>query len=176
MKVRKEMAGDILIDAIGVEGVFGEDEVCLTGCTPVGDTIANEEDGIVCFPVDLDEPLFASPAEAAFLIGIGKRDVHAIPFTKMSTVGIEGDFREMVNFQNCLDIEIETIADDFDIDVPLPTILVERGEIGIDVRMLLDKTEDVLLIPFEDFCDSGIGLFRPDLSLAEITIDGLPIP
>jgi hypothetical protein len=47
---------------------------------------------------------------------------------------------------------------------------------GIDVRMLLDKTEEILLIPLEDFCDSGIGLFRPNLSLAEITIDGLPIP
>jgi hypothetical protein len=75
--------------------------------------------------VDLDEPLFASPAEAAFFIEIGKRDLHSIPFVEMSMVGIEGDFREIVNFQNCLDVEIETIADDFDIDVPLPTILVE---------------------------------------------------
>ena len=41
--------------------------------------------------------------------------------------------------------------------------------------MSLSETEDFLLIPFEHFCDSVVGLFRADLSIAEISIDGLPI-
>ena len=39
----------------------------------------------------------------------------------------------MVNFKNLLDIEIETIADNFDIDAFLMAILVESREGGIDV-------------------------------------------
>jgi hypothetical protein len=54
----------------------------------------------------------------------------------------------MVNFQNRLDIKIETITDDFDIDALFTTILVERSEMGIDVRMLVNKIEEGLFIPF----------------------------
>ena len=39
----------------------------------------------------------------------------------------------MVNFKNLLDIEIETIAGNFDIDAFLSAIFVERREGGIDV-------------------------------------------
>ncbi len=98
MKILEEMACDILIDAISIENIFGEDKICLTGRTPVGDTIANDEDGIVSFSVDLDKTLFASSTEAAPLIGVRERNIHPFSFKKMTAVGIEGDFREMVSF------------------------------------------------------------------------------
>ena len=82
----------------------------------------------------------------------------------------------MMNFKNRLDIEIETITYDFDIDALLKAILVERDKMGVDVRMIPDKTADSLLIPIENFCDSGVGLFRTDLSLTELPIDRLPVP
>jgi hypothetical protein len=91
LKVRKEVTGNILIDAIGVERIFGKDEVCLMGCTPVGEAITNEKNGIIFFPVDLDEPLFASAAEATFVIGVGERNIHLFTPQKMSAVRIEGD-------------------------------------------------------------------------------------
>jgi hypothetical protein len=47
----------------------------------------------------------------------------------------------VVNFQNLFNIEIETIADNFNIDALFTAILVENRKGGIDVGMLLDKTE-----------------------------------
>jgi hypothetical protein len=124
-KVVEEMAGDLLVDAIRVEEVFGEDKVCFTGRTPVRDAVSDEEDRIIFSPMNLDELLFTSSAEAAFLVEIWERNPPAISFVKISMVGIERDFGEMMNFQNLLDVEIEAIADDFDIDMSFPTILVE---------------------------------------------------
>ena len=46
----------------------------------------------------------------------------------------------------------------------------------INVRMLMDKIENGLFIPFKDFYDSRVAFFRADLSLSKFPIDGLPIP
>jgi hypothetical protein len=81
-----------------------------------------------------------------------------------------------VYFENPLDIEIEAIAYNFDIDISIPAISEERGERRVDIRMVLDKTKDRLLIPLKDFCDSAVGLSRTDLAITEIPIDRLPIP
>ena len=91
LKALKEMAGDILFDAIGVERVLGEDEVRLLSRTSIGEAIADEKYRIVFFTVDLDEPLFTSPAEATLLIRVRKREVHSFLPQEMAAVGIEGD-------------------------------------------------------------------------------------
>src|SRR3990172_6704940 len=75
-----EMAGNILADAKRVEGIFGKDKIGFPGGAAVGDTIANEEDGVIIFPVRLDEPLFAGSATSARLIKMGENDVHPIRF------------------------------------------------------------------------------------------------
>ena len=133
MEVLKKMAGDILFCTIVVEGVFGKDEICFLSCAPVGEAVSDEKDNIIFFPVDLDKLLFASPAKTTLLLGVRERDFYPFPLQEMGTVGIKGNLRKMVNFKNLLDIEIETIADNFDIDAFLLTILIERREGRIDV-------------------------------------------
>jgi len=51
-----------------------------------------------------------------------------------------------MGFEYGPDIEIETVAYNLDINTVLTTILIERFEVGIDMRMLPDKTKDVLFI------------------------------
>jgi hypothetical protein len=136
------MAGDTLFDTISVEGLFGKNEICFLSCTPVGKAISDKKDGIIFFSVDLNEFLFAGSAKTALFLGVRERNVYSFPIPEMGTVGIERDFREVVDFQNLLDVEIKTIADDFDIDVLLMTVLVENRERRVDVGMLFNKTED----------------------------------
>ncbi len=64
----KIMAGDILLDTIRVEGILGKDEVCFLRCTPIGETVPYEKDGIVFSPTDLDEFLFTGAAETALFL------------------------------------------------------------------------------------------------------------
>lgn len=91
------MASDILIDAKAVERVFRENEICFTGCTPVGDAIADEDNGIVSLPVRLDKCLLACSTETTFLVGVGERDLDPFFLLKIGMVGVERDVREMVN-------------------------------------------------------------------------------
>jgi hypothetical protein len=78
LKALKKMAGDIVVDAMGVERVLGKDEVSLLSRTPVGETIADEKYRIVFFAVDLHKPLFASPTETALLVGMRKGEIHSL--------------------------------------------------------------------------------------------------
>ena len=82
MEVLKKMAGDILFCTIGVEGVFGKDEICFLSCTPVGESVSDKKDRIIFFPVDLDKLLFAGPAKTALLLGVRKRDLYPFPLRK----------------------------------------------------------------------------------------------
>jgi hypothetical protein len=173
-KVIEEMAGDFLVDAIRVEEVFGEDKVRFTGCTPVRNAISDEEDGIIFLPMHLDKLLFTSSTEAAFLVEVGERNPPAIFFVKISMVSVERDFGKMMNSKKLLDVEIKAIADDFDVDMSFPTILVEGMEMGVDARMLLNKIENLFLIPLKNFYNPRVGFFRSDLSRPEIMIDALP--
>jgi hypothetical protein len=136
------MAGDFLFNTIGIEGIFSKDEVCFLSRTPVGEAISDEKDGIIFFPMDLDEVPFASSAEATLFPGVRKRNVYSSPIPETGSVGIKGDLRKMVNFQKLLDIEIEAIADNFNVDILLIAILVENEERGVNAGMLLNKTED----------------------------------
>jgi hypothetical protein len=94
----------------------------------------------------------------------------------MGGVGIERNFREAMGFEYGPDIEIETVTHNLYINIVLTAILIERFEVGIDMRMLPDKTEDVLFITLQNLCNTGIGLPRSDLTLAEVPIDRFPIP
>ena len=132
LKAPNEMADDILLDAMRVEGFLCEDEIRLPGPTSIGEAIADKKDRIVFFPVDLDEPLFAGSAKPALFVGVRKRDLHSILIQEMSGVCIKRDLGEMVNFQNRLDIKIEAVTDDFDIDALPTAVLIEGREIGID--------------------------------------------
>ena len=85
-------------------------------------------------------------------------NVYPAPLPEMGAVGIERDLREVMNFQNFPDVEIETIADNFDIDSFLTTIPVEDIKGGVDLGMFLNKAEQGWLIRLKDFCNSDVCL------------------
>ena len=91
MEVFKEMARDIVSDAVGVKGVFGKYKIRFLGSASIGEAVSDEKEGIILFSVDLNEFLFASPTEATFLVEMRERDIDPILFRKMGPVGIEGD-------------------------------------------------------------------------------------
>ncbi len=97
-EILKEMAGDVLINAIGVKGSFGKDEICLLGCASVRETIAHKKDGIVLLSVKLNQLLFTGSAAAAFLVGVRKGIAILLPFKKLALIGIKGNFGKMMYF------------------------------------------------------------------------------
>jgi hypothetical protein len=146
MKVLKGVAGDVLIDAVRVEEVFGKDEIRFTGRTPVGETISDEEDPFIFFAVIPNDLLLAGAAKTAFLADIGKGDICPSVTQKMGGVGIERNFREVMGFEYGPNIEIETVTYNLYLDIVLTTKLIERFEVGIDMGMFPDKTKDTLFI------------------------------
>jgi hypothetical protein len=138
--------------------LLGKDEICFLSPTPVGKPVTDEKDGIIFFSVVLNEFLFASPAKAALPREVREGNVYPSPLPEMGAVGIEGDLREVMNFQSFPDVEIETIADNFDIDSFLTTIPVEDTKGGVDLGMFLNKAEQGWLIPLKDFCNSDVCL------------------
>ena len=68
LEVSKKMVGDLLFDAVSVQGLLGKDEIRFLSRAPVGETVTDEKNGIIFFSVVLDEFLFASPAKTALLL------------------------------------------------------------------------------------------------------------
>jgi len=89
MKILKKVTGDVLLDAIAIEGTFSKREIRFSGSASVGESVADEQDRVILISVDLNELFFASSTEAAFLIGKRKREFHAISRVKTSAISIE---------------------------------------------------------------------------------------
>jgi len=124
----------------------------------------------------IQENLFLTgAAESTLLAEVGKGDIYSPIGQSVCHIGIEWDFRKAMDFEDNPDIEVETIAHNLYCDVILTTIPTKRLEIGVDVRMLSDETEDIFRIPFENLCDTGVSFLRSDLALAEIPVNRLPI-
>jgi hypothetical protein len=138
--------------------LLGKNEIGFLSRAPVGETVTDEKNGIIFFSVVLDEFPFASSAKTALLLEVREGNVYSAPLPEMGAVGIERDLREVMNFQNFPDVEIETIADNFDIDSFLTTISVEDTKGRVDLGMFLNKAEYGWLIPIKDFCNSDVGL------------------
>ena len=88
----KEMAGDLLIDAIIVERILSEDKVCFLCSTSIREAVADEKDGVICFPVHLDKLLFTGSAKTAFLIKVREREIYSSFPLQSASIGIERDF------------------------------------------------------------------------------------
>jgi hypothetical protein len=140
------VAGNVLIDAVRVEGIFGKGEIRFTGRTSVGETISDKEDLFIFFTVVPNDLLLTGTTKTALLADIGKGDIRPSVTQKMGRVCIERNFREAMGFEYGPDIEIETVTHNLYINIVLTAILIERFEVGIDMRMLPDKTEDVFFI------------------------------
>jgi len=83
---------------------------------------------------------------------------------------------EAVIFQKPADIDVETIADDFQIDTPAETVIVEFPEEGVDEGSLQDEALHLLGCPLEHPGYLPIGFSGSDLSLPVLPVDLLPVP
>jgi hypothetical protein len=119
--------------------------------------------------------LFTGAAKSTLLADIGEGDIDSPINQRACRIGIEGDIREVMDFKDGADIEVEAVANNLHINAIPATILIERFEMGIDIRMVLDEVENVFWIPSENLYDTGVSFSRSNFALAIIPIDGLPI-
>jgi hypothetical protein len=94
LKALEKVAGNVLVDTISVERVFGEHKIGFFCPTAIRDAISNIEDRLILWSMGLNQSLFARPAETTLFMpmGIGKGLVSSR--TKGSGIGIEGDLGE----------------------------------------------------------------------------------
>jgi hypothetical protein len=97
LETLEKVAGDVFVDTIGIERIFGEYKIGFLGSTAIRDAIPHIEDGLVLRSMGLNQSFLARPTAATLLVPIGIGEGLFFSRAKGSNIGIEWNLSEMMD-------------------------------------------------------------------------------
>jgi hypothetical protein len=167
---------DSLSNAVLEENLLGINPIRLLSGTSIGIPIADVCDPIVKGTFFEQDCPFTGSAKAAVRVIARVLEADSPAPSEGDSVCENGYRGKVVVLQDAVDIDVEAIADNFQIDVPAKTKFMESPEVRIDEGSLHDEVFHLLGGYLANPGYLFIGLPRADFPLPIQSIDLLPVP